>query len=530
MRPWSLLLLLAACNEQGFKSTTEGDDAYGPEIEVTPTLLDFGTFGESDDAMVRTFTVESVGSEDLHVDSVTISAEDAGFTIVSDETAFVLAPGESRDVDVAFIPSGGTPEANALVSSDDPDDEVVAVELVAAFDSPLLEIDPDPLDFGETYVGCTKDNTIELKSVGSETLRITDINFEGEAFTLNTGYSLPIELEPGESLALDFTFAPTDATTFDAALSVSSNEPMGTRTGTEYGTGKYGGEWEDTWTVPADPPTDIMFILDQSGSMDDDTRAVADNISTFISTLGTLTTDWQIIVGNNDEGCNQGGILTPDTSGYESIFQDAAQECDTRHGCTWIVDVEALLKPAAMGVENTDSGECNAGFLREDALLHIIVVSDEPDQSACDDIWDVSCGSDWEALVADIQAKKGSTSLTKISAVAGDVPGGCSGRGNSAEPGVGYDEAVAATGGLFLSLCSDWGASAEELAEASVEQDTFELTHTAWEPSIVVMVDGTVQTGNWTFDEATNTVTFTEGAPEEGQEVIITYGSPVDCD
>lgn len=528
----ALPLILSACSEQGFKETTSGKDSLNPAIEVTPTYLDFGTFGEDGDAVVKTFTIKSVGGEDLHVDGVTISAEDAGFTIVSDGTAFTLEPGESRDIDVAFVPSGALTEANALVSSDDPDDAIVPVELVAAFDSPLLQISPDPMDFGTTYVGCYKDNTIELKSVGSDTLKISGIAFEGDAFSLNTGYSLPISLEPGESFALDFTFEPTDATTFTGALSVSSNEPMGTRTGTQSGTGKFGGTYEDEWVVPADPPTDIMFLLDQSCSMDDDTRAVADNIDTFITTLSSLSTDWQIIVGSNDEGCNQGGILTPSTTGYASTFKTAAQECDTRHGCTSIVDIEALLLAAAAGVENTDSGECNAGFLREDALLHIIAVSDEPDQSACDDIWDVGClDSDWENLVPQIIAKKGSASLTKISAVAGPVPGGCSGGGNSAEPGTGYAEAVDETGGLFLSLCSDWGASAEELAEASVQQDTFELSHTAYEPSIVVVVNGEQQDGGWSFDEDTNSVIFDDAtAPDEGDSVVISYGAPVDCD
>lgn len=527
-----LLLPLTACMEQGFEKTGGGSDGYGPDIEVTPTYLDFGTFDAEDDAVVRTFTIESVGSEDLHVESVLISSEDAGFTIVSDSTAFVLAPGESRDIDVAFTPAGAVAEANALVGSDDPEDPTVAVELVAAFEGPLLQIDPDPLEFPDTYVGCDRDDVVELISAGSSTLRITDIELSGEGFSLLTGASFPIELEPGESTYLEMNFTPVDDVEFEGTLSVSSNEPLGVRTATQLGLGKFGAEYTDEWVVPADPPTDIMFLLDQSCSMDDDTRAVANNIETFVSTLSGLSTDWQIIVASNDEGCNQGGILTPDTPGYEDTFKEAARECDSRYGCSSIVDVEALLLPAAAGVENSDGGECNDGFLREDALLHIIAVSDEPEQSACDDIWDVDCAeSDWERLVDEIVTKKGSAALTKISAVAGPVPGGCSGGGNTADAGTGYAEAVEATGGLFLSLCSDWGASAEELAEASVQLDTFELSHTAWEPSIVVTVDGSpVQTG-WSYDEDTNSVVF-EGdeAPTEGQVVVISYGAPVSCD
>lgn len=522
----ALPALLLGCMEQGFSKTDGSKDAYGPAIEVTPTFLDFGAFGSDDEMVVRTFTVQSVGGEDLHVEGITISSEDAGFTIVSEPLAFVLPPDESVDVDVAFSPAGAVPSANALVASDDPDNPEVPVELVAEFDSPLLEIDPDPLDFGTTYVGCVKDNTIDLNSVGTSTLTITDIAFEGDAFSLNTGYSLPIELEPGETLSLDFTFTPTGATTFGGALSVTSNEPMGVRVGTQSGTGRFGAEYTDEWVVPADPPTDIMFLVDQSCSMDDDTRSLAEEFETFMSTLSSLSTDWQIIVASNDDGCNQGGILTPDTSGYEDLFRDAVRECDSRHGCTYIVDQEALLIPAANGVDNTDSGECNAGFLREDALLHIIAVSDEPEQSDCD-LW--SCESDWENLLDEIVAKKGSESLTKVSAVAGPR-GGCMSAGNSAEEGSGYLEIVAETGGVFLELCSDWGASAESLAEASVQLDTFELSHNAYEPSIVVLVNGVERTSGWSFDEGTNSVVFDTDAPDEGATVEISYGAPVDCD
>lgn len=530
MRELLLLPLLVGCIEQGFEKTDPSKDAYGPAILVSPTALDFGTFDEGDDAVVRTFTVKSVGAENLHVSDITIGAEGTGFTIVSDSTSFALDPGESRDIDVAFTPDGSGFSAEALVDSDDPDAPEVAVELTASSTSPLLKIDPDPLDFGTTYVGCSKDNTIELESVGATTLRITGIDFEGSGFTLNTGYSLPIELEPGESFPLDFTFTPTGADTFPASLTVSSNEPLGDRVGTEYGTGKFGAEYEDEWVVPSDPPTDIMFLIDQSCSMDDDTRAVADNIATFVDTLSGLSTDWQIIVASNDDGCNQGGILTPSTSNYEDTFKTQARTCDSRHGCTSIVDVEALLEPAAAGVENTDGGECNDGFMRDDALLHIITISDEPEQSGCSE-WDIDCSdSDWANLVDEIQTKKGSVALTKISAVAGPVPGGCHTSTDDAAPGTGYKEAVDATDGVFLSLCSDWGASAEELAEASVQLDTFALSHTAYEPSIVVTVDGTQRTSGWSYDEDSNSVIFDTNVPSEGQTVNISYGAPVSCD
>ena len=42
---------------------------------------------------------------------------------------------------------------------------------------------------------------------------------------------------------------------------------------------------------------------------------------------------------------------------------------------------ESLVEMASVAIENTDPGECNAGFLRQHSLLHVIMVTDEWEQS-----------------------------------------------------------------------------------------------------------------------------------------------------
>lgn len=282
-------------------------------------------------------------------------------------------------------------------------------------------------------------------------------------------------------------------------------------------------DYEEEFEIPEDPPVDIMFVVDQSCSMDDDVRALATQFSTFIDRLDLYSTDWQIIVANNDEGCTQSELLTPDTPDYEALFTDAVTECDARLGCTHIIDTEALLLPAAEGVENTDAGECNEAFMRDGALLHVIAVSDEPDQSACGD-YDIDCtDSDWENLVAQIQDKKGSSALTRISAVAGDLPDGCSSAGNSAEAGTGYAEAADATGGEFLSLCSSWSDNVETLAAASYDQDTFVLGHTPVEETISVSLNGEALASGWRYDADINAVIIVEVTLYGGDLVQISY-------
>ena len=169
-------------------------------------------------------------------------------------------------------------------------------------------------------------------------------------------------------------------------------------------------------------------------------------------------------------------------------------------------------------IEMTDPGECNNGFMRPEAMLHIIMVSDEPEQSPMA----------WNHYVDKVIAKKGSASNVKFSAVAGDYPGGCP----TAEAGTGYYDAVNATGGVFLSICSEWATptNLSMLAAASIQQSAFELSATPHPVSIRVFVNGTERVSGWIYDGPTNTVVFEEAIPAEGDHIRITYGGLTICD
>lgn len=224
------------------------------------------------------------------------------------------------------------------------------------------------------------------------------------------------------------------------------------------------------------------------------------------------------MVATDYSGCNDSGLLTASTPDLQGTFATAVTtgSYDDWHGGGGISATgEAGLYVSAANVENTDPGECNAGFLRPDALLHTVVVSDEPDQSP----------ETWDAYVADLVAKKGSSSLVKMSAVAGDYPSGCA----TASAGVGYYEAASATGGAFASICSDWASTVDVLAEASASQSSFPLTYTPDPDTIVVWVDGAEQSSGWAWDSSTNTVVF-DASVGGGSTVEIDYAAVGTCD
>lgn len=510
--------MVGCASDQGLGKVSDVDGAEGPAIQVEPPALAFGALTDGEVASLS-FTVANIGPEEsvLDVSAIRLEGVAAGsYTLITDGAFSLFGGAPPEEFEVVFSPVGANEqEAVAVVDSNDTTNPHAGVDLVGEGLVPELEISPDPLDMGITYVGCDKQNTLTFTNVGEDTLVVSAIDADrGVNFPLTIPVGLPFSLEPHTSLDLPIAFVPTVEGSLTNTLRVTSNEPLGVREAIQTGAGAYAAEYSDSFEVPADPRSDILFYVDQSCSMDDDARSLGTNFATFIDTLSKYTSDWQIAVANDDDGCNNSGILTPGAPNFQSVFQNAVRA----GGGTW---TEAGLTVTSHAIDLTDPSECNDGFLRTDAMLHIIMVSDEPEQSA----------RAWDSYVTEVINKKGDPSLVKFSAVAGPSPSGCTDMDNTAEYGSGYFEAVSYTSGEFLSICDDWGTNVDILATASVSVNTFELSHTPAPASVVVTVNGVEVTTGWTYNSATNAVVFDEtSAPTEGDAVEVDYAGLASCD
>lgn len=264
-------------------------------------------------------------------------------------------------------------------------------------------------------------------------------------------------------------------------------------------------------------PADILFYADTSDSMRRHLDLLVDNIDLFTERLDNLASDWQLLAVTSPTGCNNGGILTPDTAEWQQAFEDGI----TRKPTTAIEEDEWGLRNVANAMLESNGG-CNTGFLRSDTPVHIIFISDENDESPG---WDTRPDSYWSDYVDDIIAAKGDANQVTISVIGGDVPDGCGVDDPtipSAEAADGYAEAAQATGGEFLSICDGWEADIDLLADSSVTRDTFVLLGTPDPATLSVMVDG-VEATTWAWLPAENAVYFTSNAPTGGQVVDITF-------
>jgi hypothetical protein len=480
--------LLSACSEFNISAKAGSEGVPGPDIEVAPPELSFGEWPSGAEA-IETFTISNVGEGPLTVDNVIIEVGEA-FTVLTDVSGLVLEPGDSAPVDVSFSPmQANRNEGRALVLSDDPVDPEVPVPLVGRGAVPELAIEPASYDFGTGQIPCEDIIDVSLINVGVEDLEIYGVGYEGEQMSIIDELELPVVLGPEESTAVQVVYTPVEIGAAWGEITVDSNDPRGLVMGDQRGETTYGSTNVDGFEIPENPPVDILFAVDQSCSMEADQARLARAFGDFMDAIDTVTSGWQIGVVTVDNGCFNGGILDAKTPDYIGKFADAV---GVSSGLMFLT--ESLVELAATAVNKTDAGECNQNFLRPGALLHIIVVSDEREQSG-----------DTEGFLQLVQDRKGE-SLVKVSAVV-DIDASCGDQGADNGSG-GYAGAVAVTGGLMLDICDDaWGSRADELAVASLSGiGQYPLTGQPDIPTIQVFIDGEEITSGWSYDPVDNSV------------------------
>lgn len=506
------ILLLVGCTDYGFSRKANAPGGDTPAIEVDPTLLDFWSV-RSGEEQVLSFAIRSVGDGTLAVDDL-IPSGSASFTLLDGDPPFNLAPGESAELHVAFTPlDPGTQTGLITVTSNDPDRPSVDVDLTGSGLLPWLEITPDSHDFGDFVIPCADAVQLTLQNTGDDTLDVSAVDYLGDGqLHLREDMEVPFSLSPGSYTTAWVELDPAYEGEITGTLSVTSNDPRGVVEATQRAAATWAGDGRDTFTVDTDPPVDLLFAVDQSSSMNDDAVRLADNFSVFIDTLQTVTSGWHLGVVTYDHGCFNDGVLDASTSDLESVFAAAVSAGDDD-----IANTEALFRLVDRALQQTDSKSCNEDFLREGAPLHVIVVSDEPERST-----ETASAWTWDYWLARYYGYVDGESLLKVSGVI-DVDG-CN------EGADGYAQAVAATGGLQLSICSgDWSDYALQLAEASTEFAwVYAPSQEAVPTSVAVFVDGVELSAGWSWDDSLAAVVF--DARPEGSTVELTYKLVSECE
>jgi hypothetical protein len=415
------------------------------------------------------------------------------FDFVSLEPAppFTLGPGDEATLTASYFPRALTPLSETFgdrgsieLRVEDPfsDERDVSCGTSGSIGGRLCGVDlhgrsaiaeisviPGNLDVGLVTLGCnSQTQTLRVYNTGSAEVEVTLIGLEGctGEFTVSGLPRLPATLVRGEFVQFDLTYAPLDLGEDRCRIVVEGTTEGGGRIVVPiHGEGVDFSSTVDRFEQVSGRSVDVLFVVDNSGSMGEEQSNLARNFDAFIRAADAWESDFQIGVvttqidgdvrdpaggGSRSPGELLGSlrIITPATLGYASVFSENVR-VGTGDPGTAESGLEsariALTDPVITDLETPCDEECvdpyscvshpmlgsgcggyNRGFLRDDASLEIVFVSDEEDQSRADLTFFIDFFSSIKGALND--------TLFHASAIVGP-PGGCSSSAGDAVEG-----------------------------------------------------------------------------------------------
>ena len=435
------------------------------------------------------------------------------------------------------------------VNPGDPPTEIGSANLRGTTGEACLTVLPPELDFGEVGIGCTSQlMTVKVYNTCEVPMTITDLdaNLCLPEFKVKEFPPLPMTLTLTNSMEIKFIYAPQDEGPDSCGVPLyTSDQNITTFTIPLMGSGTWDMDEEDEFVQTTGQEVDILFVVDNSGSMGGDQQNLSDNFGALASKaqqwendfhIGVVTTDMDEMNGHRGKLMGDPRYVTP--SNWE-LFKTNVKVGDmgdaTERGL--FASQAALSFPLAHDTSTACSypSECeqpddclegfcggyNRGFMRQDATLHVVYVSDEEDDSP----------APLDFYIDFLKSIKGymNPNLLKVHAVvAGVDPEGtytdCAG-----EAGMRYMAVADETGGVQADLCDpNWNDKLDALGEAIFGLKTqFFLSRPADPPTIEITVNGQACVDGWTYDQDSNSVVFDEFGPcmpQPGDHISIKYG------
>ena len=270
----------------------------------------------------------------------------------------------------------------------------------------------------------------------------------------------------------------------------------------------------DTFTqnTAANAKLDILWMVDDSGSMSDEQAALARNFGLFINDFLTRGIDFQMAITTTDPGATREGNLRGNLAKLNSAYA-AINPSDFVNNFQSTIKVGINGSGSEQGLRTSRAAimKNGASFIRSDAFLVIIVLSDEEDQSP-------ESAQFYIDYFKSLKANSGMVKVHSITQSTLPLIG-------SESLGYRYQEASRQTGGKSYSIKSDFAQSLTDMGEKIVTLvDSFGLSKEPTSNAARVFVNGSEITSGYTFDALTRTLHFDNSAvPVVGSSIRVQY-------
>lgn len=552
---------------------------------TAPAQANFGlvTPGTQKDLPITITNTSVTAGETCYLSGIELGAgSDLAFSIVGGNIVEKeLQPQESFQVVVRAAPTGPTPTmlqtltGQLVFNSTSAARPQASIPLRASVGPSCLTVTPDPMDFGVVKVNCSSaSRNFNIYNTCSAPVTINGFSMQAPGgqppggpncpggmpcpeFRLTSSPMIPtggLTINPGGMAPVTFqaAYRPIDVGSDSGAVAIDAiqNGQSITYLVGLQGRGDTTGVQIDTYTQDLQPKADILLVVDDSCSMQDKQNALASNFSSFIQYAVAANVDYQIGVTTTTQaqdecvpgfGCfsnmskGWGGKLVvdqptglkyvkPTTPAVASVFSRLVNVgTNGSGGETPLATAVMALTPPVISAEN-------AGFLRTDANLAVVIISDATDQSTQPVTY-------YQNLLVNVKGFQRLSYFTfsAITPTLSMAPGTCSYDETGANSGR-YTPIVQYTSGVADEICNtNWASTLQNLGRTAFGYRTqFYLNNSPDQAmqQVTVRVNGVSIPGcaqeagcqTWWYDPASNSIKFnTTATPQPGVPLEIQY-------
>lgn len=497
---------------------------------VSAAQLNFG-FVASGDVLERSLSFTNTSATACYVATPRLAAgSNAAFSVVSPTQSLLLAPGGSTSITVRVTaPNAATPlnvTGTLSIAASSTTTPRVDVPLLATVGTACLVLPSQTWRFGAVAVGCSSGaRTLTVANVCTSPITLTALTTTNPEFSV-VSPTAGATLAAGETAALSVRYQPGGVGPDQATLRLTVTQ---SGVGVDYllaldGEGNTTGLNTDTFVRPATERTDVLFVIDDSCSMGDKQVALSRVAPGFLAAANTVQNDFQISVITtelNDPSrgtlrrTTGGGFVVPSTPSVSNELASMVQVGTT--GAT-----ESCLEPAVRALTPPMRNGVNAGFLRADASLALVCVTDARDQAPY--------GPDvYLSQLRNVRGPQRPEQLS-YSVIGPFLPMPSSGCAYDDPNDARHDYLVDQTEGVREEICSaDWGSLIDHIARRIFieSNDAYPLTRAPdlAGPPIDVRIGGqSLGTTGWSYDVVRQRITFSPlYVPAPGSTVSVTY-------
>lgn len=507
------------------------------DVEISPPAIEFGLLNTPNprELSVAVRNRLTGGNDVCLISNLRLQAEPVFSLAEAPFAELELQPGETKHIVVrAQVRGGSSGQVTSKVSFEltRPTQPLVEIPVSATLGAGCLNIYPSHFDFGVVRSGTCRspERTFEISNSCANDVVIDAAGLVGGTeFGVTTGLNPGAQVLAQGAAPLTFTlrYQPVDVGTDlgSFGLRVTENGQPQSYVVPLQGTGDALGLTTERFVQPnATPKADVLLVLDNSASM---APRLATLASQFAGLVQSPANPIDVQVGVIDTELS-GGALHATDAGIKVVRSSTPNAAGALRELMNVGSsglVESCMAPATRALTSpliSDPAQ-NGGFLREDAKLSVICVTDAPDQAPFPP----------RHYLNQLLDVRGVDLTYNVMGPFLPMPtAGCvyDGLNDTA-----HDFMVAHTGGIKGEICSlDWTPSGGPFAELVSARTVFRLRSV---PDVSVPIEvriegqavpavtpGPQSVMVWHHDLANNTIVFERlYAPEPGKTTTVSF-------